>query len=117
MKRKLYLDTSVIGGYFDEEFKAETRKLWKLMGEGHYAFHTSVVTLDEIAAAPDGVQRLFRKTFKIENLFQDSKQSDDLALAYIEHGAIHKNYFDDAQHVAICTLAGIACLVSWNFRL
>jgi hypothetical protein len=25
MKLKLYLDTSVVGGYFDEEFEAETK--------------------------------------------------------------------------------------------
>ena len=116
MKRKLYLDTSVIGGYFDEEFKTETRKLWKLAGENQYEFNTSVVTLEEITGAPDAVQKLFRKTFNMTSLFQDSKESDDLALAYIQHDVVHENYFDDAQHVAICTLAGIACLVSWNFK-
>ena len=26
----LYLDTSVIGGYFDAEFQADTRALWRL---------------------------------------------------------------------------------------
>jgi hypothetical protein len=28
--RSLYLDTSVIGGYFDPEFMADTRGLWRL---------------------------------------------------------------------------------------
>ena len=28
----LYLDTSVIGGYFDAEFMADTRALWRLKG-------------------------------------------------------------------------------------
>lgn len=29
MKPRLYIDTSVIGGYFDEEFNEATRKLFK----------------------------------------------------------------------------------------
>ncbi|HMD61078.1 MAG TPA: hypothetical protein VKG78_06585 [Opitutaceae bacterium] len=30
----LYLDTSVIGGYFDPEFMADTRALWRLRDQG-----------------------------------------------------------------------------------
>jgi hypothetical protein len=34
----LYLDTSVIGGYFDPEFMADTRALWRLMEAGRFRF-------------------------------------------------------------------------------
>lgn len=37
----LYLDTSVIGGYFDAEFMSDTRALWRLQEEGRYRFVTS----------------------------------------------------------------------------
>lgn len=30
----LYLDTSVLGGYFDEEWQAATRELWRQMEAG-----------------------------------------------------------------------------------
>ncbi len=33
----LYLDTSVIGGYYDSEFMADTRALWRLMERGRIA--------------------------------------------------------------------------------
>jgi len=34
----LYLDTSVIGGYFDAEFMADTRALWRLKEAGQFQF-------------------------------------------------------------------------------
>ena len=48
-----YIDTSVIGSYFDNEFKVETRRLWELENKGFYRFVTSVVTIEEISAAPE----------------------------------------------------------------
>ncbi len=29
MKQRIYIDTSVVGGYFDEEFKEDTIKLFE----------------------------------------------------------------------------------------
>ena len=29
MKQRIYIDTSVVGGYFDEEFKEATRSFFK----------------------------------------------------------------------------------------
>ena len=59
----LYLDTSVIGGYFDPEFMADTRALWRLRDEGRFRFISSVVLDQEIARAPEQVRELMRTTF------------------------------------------------------
>ena len=32
MKQRVYIDTSVVGGYFDEEFKEATLKLFERLG-------------------------------------------------------------------------------------
>jgi hypothetical protein len=37
---EIYIDTSVIGGYFDDEFKAETRRLWSLRKKSIFRFKT-----------------------------------------------------------------------------
>ena len=117
MKRKLYLDASVIGGYFDGEFKAETRKLWKLMEQGHYEFHTSAVTVDELLNAPESVTRLFAKAFPApQSILRDSPEIRELAAEYIANNVVGEKSFDDARHVATCTLSGIVLLVSWNFK-
>jgi predicted nucleic acid-binding protein len=113
---EIYLDTSVIGGYFDDEFKAETRELWSLMEKGVYRFVTSVVTLNEVQKAPVNVQNLLSDTFSDEALLEGNEDSDELAQAYMEQGIVPVKYYDDAQHVAICTIARIEYLVSWNFK-
>jgi hypothetical protein len=51
----LYLDNSVIGGYFDTEFEDATRRLWTLAEAGQFRFVVSVVTQQEAALAPPDV--------------------------------------------------------------
>ena len=48
----LYLDTSVIGGCFDDEFKAATRELFRQADLGFYQLFVSVVTLKKKFKAP-----------------------------------------------------------------
>ena len=45
---EIYVDTSVIGGYFDDVFKGPTRCLWNLRRKSFYCFKTSILTLEEI---------------------------------------------------------------------
>ena len=113
---EIYIDTSVIGGYFDDEFAKETRRLWTLGKKSIYRFKTSIITLEEIGNAPEQVRRLFAKTFSEESILPDSAEAEQLASAYLEHEVVPAKYSDDARHVAICTLSRIPCLVSWNFK-
>ena len=62
------------------------------------------------------MQDLFAKTFDEESILTSSPEAEELARAYMERGVVPAKYFDDAQHVAICTLARISCLASWNFK-
>jgi len=113
----LYLDTSVIGGYFDDEWQDATRELWGQMEAGKYRFVTSVVTEQEISRAPQHVKALFERTFTDPEMVLDI--GDDvkrLASAYIRHGILTEKYGDDALHVATCTVSRIAHLASWNFK-
>lgn len=55
---RLYLDTSVFGGYFDEEFAAETRKLFKEIFERKHQIYISEITRDELNTAPEQIQNL-----------------------------------------------------------
>jgi hypothetical protein len=38
MKQRIYIDTSVVGGYFDEEFKDSTLKLFERLGNNEVIF-------------------------------------------------------------------------------
>jgi len=115
----LYLDTSVIGGFHEEEDlwqREPTRELWRLMELGLYRFVTSAVTPRELILAPERVRALFDTTFPKESILPATEEADRLALAYLRHGILPEKCLNDAQHVADCTVAGIEYLVSWNFK-
>jgi len=112
----LYLDTSVIGGYFDAEFMADTRALWRLKEEGRFAFVSSELVLDEVARAPERVQELWRMSLELEEVLDITEEMEDLAAAYMMRKVVPADYADDAQHVAICSVARLDYLVSWNFK-
>lgn len=112
----LYLDTSVLGGYFDVEFMADTRALWRLRDAGHFTFFSSVIVDQEIAKAPDRVRTLMRMTFTGATFLPLSDEADRLAAAYLAQKVVPLDYEDDAYHVAVCTVARIEYLVSWNFK-
>ena len=112
----LYLDTSVIGGYFDDEWKDATQELWRQMEAGRFRFLSSDVTTQEIEDAPGNVRDLFDDTFSAETLLEVTDEREDLAAAYLRQGVVPPKYADDATHVAVCTVARLQYLVSWNFR-
>lgn len=114
---RLYLDTSVIGGYFDPEFEKSTMKLFAQLDAGRGVAIVSDVTLDELAEAPDRVRELVgpKCRFSIETV-DESAESVELAKAYVAAGVVPEGYFNDARHVALATVADASLLVSWNFK-
>lgn len=113
----LYLDTSVLGGYFDDEWKQPTRELWRQMESGLWVFLTSVLVRDEIENAPEPVRDLFAKTFTDERLLLAfDEEMETLAEGYLAQDVITRKYIDDAGHVAIATGSRVDYLVSWNFK-
>lgn len=117
MKLRIYLDTSVIGGYFDEEFKEYTRKFFNKIAISDSIILLSDVALDEVDDAPQRVQDFVRSIpkDKIEQVFLD-EESEALALKYIESKIVGKNSLADCFHIAIATVNRADLLVSWNFK-
>lgn len=113
----VYLDNSILGGYFDSEFQEPTRRLWRMAEAGECRFVASVVTQQEASLAPPQVVRLFARTFPDDTaLLELTPRAEELAQAYLAAGVVSDRYVDDARHVAIATTNGIGVLVTWNFR-
>lgn len=113
----LYLDTSVIGGAFDDEWKDATLELFRLASSGSYRLVTSVVAEREVEDAPPRVRQQFAELFADPaqvHLLTDEAES--LAHEYVATGVVTSKYLDDARHVAVASVQGIAVIVSWNFR-
>ena len=60
MKQKIYIDTSVFGGYFDEEFAEHTIPLFDRHRNNEFTLLYSTVTQDELENAPEKVKGLVK---------------------------------------------------------
>ena len=117
VKPRIYVDTSVIGGCEDDEFRDASRRLFERFREGRATLVLSALTLRELENAPEQVRAVLDQVPpKHRETVADLGGSESLAQAYIDAGAIAPSSRADAVHVALATLCGADVLVSWNFR-
>ncbi len=117
MKPRIYADTSIFGGCFDDEFREWSTKLIDEFRIGDKISVISDLTLREIENAPKEVKETFQsipETFR-EYLLLD-EEAKFLAKKYIEEGTVTSKFLVDAQHIAIATINRVDVLVSWNFK-
>jgi predicted nucleic acid-binding protein len=114
---RFYLDTSVFGGFFDEEFAADTQRLFAEIVNGRFSIVVSAVTMQELLEAPDDVRNLLARVPEA-NLDIVTPSAEALALAerYVQEGALTEKFISDAQHIAVATIEKVDSLVSWNFK-
>ncbi|MCP9291338.1 type II toxin-antitoxin system VapC family toxin [Gracilimonas sediminicola] len=115
---RVYLDTSIFGGFFDKEFRKETKRLFELFEQEKLSPVISAITVDELyEGAPERVIQLLTslKATKLETL-ELTENCELLADKYIEEKVVSEKYFEDALHVAISTVYKVDVLVSWNFK-
>ena len=117
MKQRIYIDTSVFGGYFDEEFAEHTIPLFDRLKKNEFTLLFSTVTQDELENAPEKVKELV-KGLKIESTeFLDTTyEAVDLATEYIAEKVVGQTSYSDCLHIALATINRADFLVSWNFK-
>jgi predicted nucleic acid-binding protein len=117
MKTRIYIDTSVIGGYYDEEFKEATRALFERLENQEIIFIISDLLELELVDAPPRVRELLSKfpTAKYEHV-SITKEVLKLADSYIHEKVVGKTSLEDCRHIAIATIYRADVLASWNFK-
>lgn len=117
MKQRIYIDTSVFGGYFDEEFAEHTIPLFDRLKTGEFILLFSTVTQDEIENAPEKVKELV-KSLKAEltEFLDTTDEAVDLATEYITERVVGQTSYADCLHIALATINRADFLVSWNFK-
>lgn len=114
---RVYLDTSVIGGCFDEEFEEWSEALMNDFCNGRYLAVVSNVVEKEIEAAPGFVRELFAEVLSLP---AEIVQVDEDTLALVEHYIAHRvlftRFLDDMLHIVLATIAEVDVLVSWYFK-
>jgi len=114
---RIYIDTSVFGGYYDTEFDRETRMLFDKIIKGEYNVVISDLTQKELSKAPKNVRELLNN-LKIINVEIISVTDEEISLAsnYISEKVVGQTSFEDCIHIATATTNHVDFLVSWNFR-
>jgi predicted nucleic acid-binding protein len=121
VKRKIYLDTSIVSALFDErtpERQSETKRFWRLLQSGKYDVCISKVTISEIERCSDQLQE---KMFKALNVLELDELNEtvvalNLVKQYLSFGVLTEKSRDDCRHIAIASLAGCHYITSWNFK-
>jgi predicted nucleic acid-binding protein len=117
MKQRIYIDTSIVGGYFDGEFAEATIALFERLKKKAAVFVVSEVLYAELANAPMQVQNLLDEynddCFEYAPLSEEAKE---LANAYLAEKVVGATSLEDCQHIAIATLCKVDVLASWNFK-
>jgi len=117
MKPRVYIDTSVIGGCFDDEFSTWSRKLFDEFQVGSKIAVVSDLTRRELEGAPKKVKEILSTIpeTSTENVFL-SEEAEKLAASYLENEVVGIKHLADAQHIAIASIEKVDVLVSWNFQ-
>ena len=117
MKQRIYIDTSVVGGFFDEEFKEPTTMLFDRLENGEVIFVVSDLLDLELIGAPQHVKDHLLKyssdKFERVELTEDAIK---LADTYIREKVVGKTSLEDCRHIALATIHKVDVLASWNFK-
>jgi predicted nucleic acid-binding protein len=116
-KTRIYIDTSIVGGFFDKVFAAETRALFERLKNREVVFVLSGVLKKELLNAPSQVRDLLKQYD--EHCFEHvelTTEAEILANYYIAEKVVGASSLEDCQHIALATINKVDVLVSWNFK-
>jgi predicted nucleic acid-binding protein len=117
MRQRIYIDTSVVGVFFYEEFKDATQRLFKRLEKDEVRFVISDLLELELIQAPKRVSDLLLNypTGRFERI-ELTQEIMDLADKYITEKVVGKTSLEDCRHIALATINRVDVLASWNFK-
>ncbi|GHS96010.1 hypothetical protein AGMMS50276_13670 [Synergistales bacterium] len=117
---RLYIETTVFNYYFDEDRDghADTVQLFEAIGAGEFEAYTSRYATDELMEAPEPKRSNMLALVDKYGLtsLETNDESNRMADLYIQKGIIPLKYRRDAAHIAIASIHGLDCVVSYNFQ-
>jgi predicted nucleic acid-binding protein len=115
--QRIYLDTSVIGGYYDSEFEEDTRILFEKIKLGQFHVVLSDITEGELQEAPEMIRNLFGELFAgPATKLELTEEAVQLADTYLAEKVVGKTSRVDCFHIALASIHRVDILVSWNFK-
>ena len=120
-KTRIYLDTSVLSGYYADDSPEKrdiTRKFFDEIFGGEYEAVISLLVLEEIGKAPETKKTKMLKLIDEYGIGTVSitEEAENLADAYVKDGIIPMKYREDAVHIASAVTGKVQILISWNMK-
>jgi len=114
---RIYIDTSVFGGCFDEGFAEDSIRVMEAVRSGRIRAVLTDLVIAELQNAPSQVRSMI-ESLPIAQVERTIVNDEILSLrdAYIRAGVIGHRWLDDATHVAAAAVARVDAIVSWNFK-
>lgn len=116
-KDRIYIDTSIVGGYFDIEFEYETKLLFDRLNKKEVVFVITDLLDIELERAPERVKKLLLNYpddhFEVIKLSNEAKELGEM---YIQENVVGRTSIDDCYHIAIATIHNVDVLASWNYK-
>ena len=114
---RVYVDSSVFGGYFESEFSEGSRRFFDLVRAGRIVALISDFVIDELEDAPERVRALLTalppgSSVRVEMSTDATRLRDH----YLKARVLGPASAVDAMHVALATVLRADAIVSWNFR-
>ena len=117
MSQTVYVDTSVVGGAFDEEFKFWTELFFKQVEKGLFQLAISDLLEGELLEAPNNVVGLYKEIVQTDVIqLNFGEEAEQLSSEYLKQRIVGMKSLVDCQHIATATVNNIDILVSWNFK-
>jgi len=117
MIKRIYIDTSVFGGYFDAEFEESTKPFFESILKQKIKVIISEVLELELYKAPEHIIGFYESIpEEIIEKVELTNEASELAEKYIIEKVVGKTSRADCQHIAIATVYKADVLASWNFK-
>lgn len=114
---RYYFDTSIFGGFYDEEFIIESNLVFEKVKSGEIICLYTDICEEELKNAPSRVTKLFNNlTAKQKEKIHLNEEILELANEYITQKDVGETSLFDCIHIASATLHQADALISWNFK-
>jgi hypothetical protein len=105
-RSRIYVNTSVLGGYFDPEFGQWSKALVDDFRQGRVHPILSDLLAAELKEAPERVRDLYAELVTLVGLgIRLSAEAVELADRYSAHGILPTRFRNDMLHIALATIA------------
>lgn len=113
---RVYVDTCVFGGAFDDEFATASARFFALAEQGAFLLYVSAIVMLELTDAPPHVIEMVTAMRDHLSILDITPEMYALQQRYLDAGILTPKWEDDALHVAMATVSRCDVMVSWNFK-